>query len=70
MDQVNETQDKPARGPRDTSDAECRRVGIEITDRDRLHVRCTPCGATWSPNIQPGGKMPRGWWKCPKGCNH
>jgi hypothetical protein len=28
-------------------------------------LRCMICGMTWSPCILPGGKLPRGYWKCP-----
>ncbi len=29
---------------------------------------CPFCHATWSPNIQPGGGMPRNYRRCPNGC--
>ena len=29
---------------------------------------CNECGGKYSPNIQEGGKMPRGYKKCPY-CN-
>lgn len=32
-------------------------------------LQCDTCGLTWSPNIQPGGRLPKGYWKCPKQCN-
>ncbi len=44
-------------------------VAIECIDRVRLFLRCKGCGETWSPNLQPGGKLPRRWWRCPNGCN-
>ncbi len=44
--------------------------GIELIDPYRLWFRCSECRHTWSPNIQPGGRLPRGWWRCPGGCNH
>lgn len=31
--------------------------------------RCQQCGQVWSPNSPAGGRLPRGWWKCPNGCN-
>jgi hypothetical protein len=31
--------------------------------------KCETCGNTWSPDLLPGGWFPRGWWKCPRGCN-
>lgn len=32
-------------------------------------AHCNKCGYGWSPMLRTGGCMPRGWWKCPKGCN-
>jgi hypothetical protein len=45
------------------------KVGVEITDASRGHFRCKSCGASWSPNLRAHGYMPRGYWKCPNGCN-
>ncbi len=44
--------------------------GIELTDPSRLRFRCLVCRHTWSPNIQTGGRLPRGWWRCPGDCNY
>jgi hypothetical protein len=33
-------------------------------------LRCTACGWVWSPNLRSGGRLPKGYWKCPGGCNH
>jgi hypothetical protein len=30
---------------------------------------CRECGKGWSPNLLSGGRRPRGWWRCPNGCN-
>jgi hypothetical protein len=46
-----------------------RRVGVNLVDEHRLMLGCEECGQRWSPNILGGGKMPRGYWKCPQGCN-
>jgi hypothetical protein len=46
------------------------KVGVEILEKDQaVWLRCKNCGATWSPNIQRGGRLPRGYWHCPNGCN-
>lgn len=45
------------------------KVGVDLLDKHRIHLQCQYCGALWSPNLQRGGKLPRGWWKCPNGCN-
>lgn len=46
-----------------------RRAGLEVFDRERFRVRCVACGQTWSPNSRSGGKLYRGWRRCPNGCN-
>ena len=43
--------------------------GIELIDPHRVWYQCQQCGQMWSPDIQRGGRMPRGYWKCPNGCN-
>jgi hypothetical protein len=48
---------------------DCRKHRIKLLDASHLHFECEKCGQIWSPNIQTGGRMPRGWWKCPNGCN-
>lgn len=48
---------------------ELKKVGVEIINQARVHLKCMKCGQLWSPNIQPGGTLPRGYWKCPNGCN-
>jgi hypothetical protein len=32
-------------------------------------LRCLQCETHWSPNLQTGGRLPPGYWKCPLGCN-
>jgi hypothetical protein len=46
-----------------------KRVGVALLDAHSLRLACENCGQTWSPNLQPGGRLPRGYWKCPNGCN-
>jgi hypothetical protein len=45
------------------------RVAVSIVDEKSVLLRCDGCGQAWSPNILPGGKMPRGYRQCPNGCN-
>jgi hypothetical protein len=45
------------------------RVGIECIDVSRSTMRRCACGQTWSPMLQPRGRLPRHWWRCPTGCN-
>jgi len=44
-------------------------VTVGGVDTGRVVVTCNQCGAKWSPNLRTGGHLPRGWWKCPNGCN-
>jgi hypothetical protein len=46
------------------------KLGVEILDKSKVHLSCNNCGQGWSPNILAGGRLPRGYWKCPNGCNH
>ena len=32
-------------------------------------IECLVCGQRWSPNIQPGGRMPRNYRVCPNKCS-
>ncbi|MGD0464658.1 MAG: hypothetical protein ABSB74_19410 [Tepidisphaeraceae bacterium] len=43
---------------------------VELIDlAERIRLKCRECGQVWSPNVQPGGKLPRLYWQCPNGCN-
>jgi hypothetical protein len=41
-------------------------LGVEA---GRVRIACKECGTKWSSKLTAGGRMPLGWWKCPKGCN-
>jgi len=56
---------KPSR----LTDGQMKKVGVTITSKHNTALRCDSCGSVWSPNIQPGGRLPSGYWKCPNGCN-
>jgi hypothetical protein len=59
-----------AKKPSRYSEPELAKVGVEIIgDKSHIRLACKHCGQNWSPNIQPGGRLPRGYWKCPNGCN-
>ena len=45
------------------------RVGVDLIDEYMPLLGCQECGHRWRPNILGGGKMPRGYWKCPENCN-
>jgi hypothetical protein len=46
-----------------------RRAEITLVDPSTCRYRCNCCGQIWQPMIQSGGRRPRGWWRCPEGCN-
>ena len=55
--------------PRRCNAPQLAKVGVEIIDEHQLHLSCTRCGQVWSPMQCAGGSLPRGYWKCPRGCN-
>lgn len=58
----------PAR-PRRRTQGELANVGVQLTDPSRNIFHCVLCGVGWAVNLRPGGRLPRGYWKCPQGCN-
>lgn len=40
----------------------------KLTDPDMGQMRCAVCGCLWTPLLRSGGRMPRGYRKCPNGC--
>ena len=47
-----------------------KRANIQrVGPSNQLWYRCKKCGYIWSPDIQMGGRLPRGWWRCANGCN-
>jgi hypothetical protein len=59
-----------SRSPRRCTRAELRRVGVEVVPVPGYWLSCVTCRYCWSPMIRPGGRNPKGYWKCPAGCNH
>jgi hypothetical protein len=50
--------------------SELKKVGVELLGGAlEILLRCSSCGATWSPELVGGRNLPRGYWRCPKGCN-
>jgi hypothetical protein len=45
------------------------RVGVTLENGPRPALGCAVCGDAWVPVIDAGGKLSRGWWLCPHGCN-
>jgi hypothetical protein len=60
---------KTATRPRAFTEGELKKVGVTIENPYKLWLSCDRCGDVWSPCILPGGRLPRGYWKCPQGCN-
>lgn len=57
--------------PRRFSAPELEKFGVHIWERRHTIILCcNNCNASWSPNLQMGGRLPRGYWKCYRGCNH
>lgn len=44
-------------------------AGVALLNRHSVWLRCQRCGQPWSPQLATGRRFPRGWWKCPNGCN-
>ena len=55
--------------PHDYTENQLRKVRVNVVRAAPLLVlRCDECGATWQVK-QKGLRMPKGYWKCPNGCN-
>jgi hypothetical protein len=48
---------------------ELKKVDVEIVDPFAVLLKCWKCGFEWSPPRRRGGRLPRGYWNCPNGCN-
>lgn len=55
--------------PNRFTEQELRKFSVQILDHHTLHLRCEQCGQIWAPNLGAGGRLPRGYWHCPNGCN-
>jgi len=51
------------------SDSDLKKVMVRLLDRTNVILVCENCFTRFSPNVQPGGRLPRYFWRCPKGCN-
>lgn len=56
--------------PKRFSKPQLEKVNVEIINRNTAMLKCKDCHTTWSPNLLPGGYLPKNYWHCPKGCNH
>jgi hypothetical protein len=55
--------------PKRLTSGELKKVGVNLLDKRKIKLECKKCGQIWSPNFQSGGKLPKGYWRCPNGCN-
>lgn len=42
---------------------------LTVVDSVLDKYRCNACNETWIPQLKPGHKQMKGWWRCPNGCN-
>jgi hypothetical protein len=55
--------------PREMSDVQLARIGVQIISTTELRLQCTTCGETWTPLAGPNGALEYGYWLCPQRCN-
>ncbi len=56
--------------PKRLSVHELQKAGVEWDgDLHHLVFVCQQCGIAWTPQLRGFGRMPKGYWKCPNGCN-
>lgn len=55
--------------PRDSGKAELAWADVTVVNPDGLTLECKRCLTQWSPALRPGVRLPRGYWRCPSGCN-
>jgi len=51
------------------SSVQLARVGVTIVRREPLTLQCQHCSAEWRVQRWPGGRRPKNYWRCQKGCN-
>lgn len=49
--------------------SELPQVGVKITQRDPLTLRCLECGAEWIGSLGSQLVLPPLYWQCRNGCN-
>lgn len=54
--------------PHDYTETQLKKVRISILRTLPMVLRCDQCGATWQVK-QKGLRLPKGYWRCPVGCN-
>ena len=46
-----------------------RKKAVAILNERNLLLKCEACGQVWQPMLKPGGKLHKGYWRCPRDCN-
>jgi excisionase family DNA binding protein len=65
-------QPKNAARPARLTEGEMNKVGVDVLgrlDTGIYRLRCQNCGSVWAPNMLSGGRLPKNYWRCEKGCN-
>ena len=54
--------------PHEISEYQLKKVGVRIVNPESLTIGCSRCAQSWTIR-QKGLRLPKGYWKCPRGCN-
>lgn len=54
--------------PYEFSKSQMQKVGIILLSEQPHQLQCANCRAIWQV-IKRGLRFPKGYWKCPNGCN-
>ncbi len=55
-------------GPYEASEYQLKKVGVILLNAKPLTLKCCKCDVVW-PVTAKGLRLPKGYWKCPTGCN-
>ncbi|UCH56878.1 MAG: response regulator [Candidatus Bathyarchaeota archaeon] len=42
---------------------------IDLVEGEEFTLRCRNCSRAWTPDTRNRQRLPKGYWKCPEGCN-
>lgn len=45
------------------------RKNLSVESYNPIRLSCNQCRSIWSPQLRANGRLPKYYWKCPKGCN-
>ena len=55
--------------PKAMTSSELAKVGVKLLDEAKCQLQCVKCGQRWIVCREADGSLPRGYWKCHRGCN-